>query len=701
MNGEFINAAPMSNMQGVEDDSTQIVPTEAVTVPQHLPKIYIYAQKGPLTPQLVSGVARDNMYGADSFNMNRKFANHATRFSNLMNVRNGAQMVQRVLPTDAGPKAAFRLYADVLPTMVQDYVRNIDGSIKVDGSTNLPVPVTGPSAKIAGYIVKFVQEAIETDEGGVSQYKLGTIIAGDQTDDDTEVQSQRYPIADSVASFFGSDGANQAMRMWAPTINSANPVNQDLLQRTRAYPMRFAMVTRANAKATGKLVNTMDAEQSVVANLKPKSFDEEGNTLLYAGSVFLKNYQNLAANPPVFAPFGDFYIYDANVKTLLEMFYAAELPVDGTFSDFTGEEDEAYKFNLFGGESSMGVPYHSYQIVSNVAGSVRLAENSNLYAIGGSDGTMSDSLFAALVDDAVAGYADETSYVQDMAKYPESFLWDTGFPMTTKKNLAKFISIRKDTAVVLATTVAGEPKLTAAEDSARATALKAFLQNYPESELFGTKTMRGAIIGRSGILVDESMGDTRVPLTFDLAAKVADYMGAGNGRWKSGYSFDEPPNNQVTMFRDVSVTFTPRSVKNKDWAAGMTIVESFDVQSLYYPAVHTVYENDTSVLTGFQTMVACLTLQKISEAGRRQFSGRQSLTNAQFAERLDKFNDANTLGIFDNKFITKSNTYFTAKDVARNYSYTNRFDLGAPGMKTVGTLSIRAKRIEDMAAAAT
>lgn len=697
MAGEFINAAPMSNLQGIKDESTRLVPVEPEVIPQHLPKIYVYAQTGPTTPQLVIGNGRNVMYGDDTFNMRKKYANHATKLSNILSGQ--AQMIERIKPLDAGPNAALRLYADVLPTQVQDYVRNSDGSYKTDGA-GAKIPT---AQKVPGFLVKYVLAPIPVDVDGVQLFGQGVIVAGDQTDADTATQSQRYPIADGLASHFGADGNNLAMRTWSPTVNTGSgAVDKDMLQRTRAYPYRFAFAKRKNDKSAPALVATRFGEYNVVANLKPGSFDDVNDRAMYAGAVVLNQYQALNAVPPVFGPFGELKFYDNYIADLLEMFYEAEFPLADEFTDFTGEDDETYKFNLFGGHSSEGVPYHSYQVISGVAGSVRLSEASNLYAVGGSDGTMNDTLFAERVVEAISGYADQNNIVQDTAKYPESFFWDTGFPMDAKQALAKFIAIRKDTAVVLATSVAGERKLTASEDSARATALKTYLQQYPESEIFGTKTVRGAIVSRSGILADESMGDFRLPLTFDLAKKVSDYMGAGDGKWVNGKSFDtaDGDNNVVTMFRDISVTFTPKSVRNLDWAAGMTYVESFDTRRYYYPAVHTVYENDTSILIGFQTMVACLTLTKIQERGRRQFSGNQSLTNEQFAERLDRFCDARANGIFDGKLVTKSRTFFTEADVARNYSYTNVQDLYGPGMKTVGTFSIAARRIEDLPAAA-
>jgi hypothetical protein len=327
---------------------------------------------------------------------------------------------------------------------------------------------------------------------------------------------------------------------------------------------------------------------------------------------------------------------------------------------------------------------------------VRLTETTTLFATGGGDGTMNDTLFAELVSQEVAEYANENSRLQDSAKYPESVVIDSGYPLATKYKLLSAMAIRKDIAVIVGTAVAGEPALTASADSAIAVALRTRAQMYPESEIFGTSTCRAIIVGRSGLLVG-SRYRKRLPLTIEIADKCANYMGAGNGKWKSGQAFDMAPANEVTMFTDVSVTFTPATVRNKDWANGLVWVEQFQRRSLYFPALKTVYDNDTSVLNSLFTMFCAVELEKVGERARRQFSGASSLTNEQLIERVNAFVIENTTGRFDDRFIIKPNAYFTAADIARGYSWTLAIELYAPNMKTAMTLRIESYRIEDAA----
>ena len=66
---QILNAAPMTILRGIQDLSTRTVPPEPEVLPTHLPKVYIYAQKGPTTPELVVGNSRSQMYGDETFTM--------------------------------------------------------------------------------------------------------------------------------------------------------------------------------------------------------------------------------------------------------------------------------------------------------------------------------------------------------------------------------------------------------------------------------------------------------------------------------------------------------------------------------------------------------------------------------------------------------------------------------------------------------
>jgi hypothetical protein len=535
-----------------------------------------------------------------------------------------------------------------------------------------------------------------TDATVTTNFGQATQTAGDQTVG--LVQSIRYPFFDAVISNFGEYGNNQGLVLWAPTTNSSPSIDPSLLDQF-VYPLRMACVSRADSLSTSTVTPTLDAMQYVDCCLKPNTRLSTTTQQMYIGDVFINAYQSILdpSSPPQYGPFGQFKLYDAEILTCLNMFYAAEQPYISTnaFTDFTGVANEQYRFNILGGASSAGVPYFSYQVVTGASNSTVFTQNSNLYACGGDDGTMNEELFATLVATAISEYADPNSVLQDIARYPESIFYDSGFPIATKKAITSFIAIRKDTAIVLSTHDVLLPQLTAAQESSLALALLSYCQMYPESDYYGTNTVRAMIIGRSGTFLN-SLYSKPLPLTIEIAYKAAQYMGAGNGIWKPGFSFDMAPLSQVQLFINVNVTFTPATVRNTDWSNGLNWVESFQRRTLYFPALKTVYANDTAVLTSFFTMMACVELEKVGDRCRRQFSGESSLTDTQLIERVNQFVIDATTGRFDGRFTIIPRAYISASDSQRGYSWTLPIDIYAPNMKTVMTLSIVSYRISDL-----
>jgi hypothetical protein len=700
-NNTIVNGAPLVRSLGIQDNSKRAPVVEPESLPTHLAKVYTYAAKGPTTPQLVVGNAAVQMYGSDTFDEYKEFATHQTPLINILSAAANPQMIERVLPSDVGPKSNFLLSLDVLPMAVPNYARDINGDYILNGSTGLPT--VGNPATLTGFKVKWVMTSVtsklptDTDS---DLFGNAVTTVGDQTAN--AVQSQRYPIVEFWASSEGKYFNNTGLRIWAPVDTSADAVNASIVSGNKAYPFRLAAINRLTSSSSASITTNQSGEPSIEFVLKPGQLNAATRAKISLKDNYLASYQNLTDTrfAPQFADMGNFHIYQSNIDTLLDTFYAAENVHTGAGSDFTpGATDEKYLFNLFGGTSSMNAPYYTYVFNTSDANATRLTAGTNLYAKGGSDGTMSETLFAGLVSTAVSNYADENSQLQNDARYPEAYIYDTGFPIATKFDLIKFISVRKDTAVILSTYQVDGVPLTGAEDNSVAIALRTRALSYPESEFFGTPTCRALIMGRSGILRNSTY-TKRLPITLELAAKAAKMMGAGNGIWDSTALFDRSPGNILTMFDDVSVPFTPAKQRNKDWDAGLNYAADFTRGALYFPALKTVYTDDTSVLNSFFTMAACIELEKVGQRVHREFSGATDLTDAQLVEQVNKSVERKTVGRFANLFKVIPAAYLTASDTQRGFTYTLPINLYANVSKTVMTLSVVARRLSDLALAA-
>lgn len=706
-NTSIVNGAPMTVLLGTQDKSIRAPAIEPEAIPTHLPKVYLYAAKGPTTPQLVVGNGRNQMYGDDTFDLRKAYTTHQTVLSNVVNSYGNAQMIERVVPVDAGPKANFLLSLDVLKTNIKQYKRDAEGKYLLDAA-GLEIPLTDPDSPgtvltAPGYKVKWVVTSVGGSGSATDEelFGIAPTTPGDQVEG--SVQSTRYPVLQFWANSQGSYFNDCGLRIWAPTENSSGGMKKELASINKAYPFRMAAIRRLSATTTPKPVETEAGEPYFDFVLKPNQINSATDARVSLQDIYLEKYQTTMdlRFSPKYADLNGMHIYQNNIDTVLAMFHAAEraaLDANNEWdkTDFSQDAvDEEYLFNLISGVSTSSVPYFTYHVDSAAVNAVHLSESTNLFARGGSDGTMSNELFAELVSSAVSEYANPNSQLMNTAVNVESIVYDTGFPLETKYQLCKFVSERKDTAVILSTYAVGGSQLSASEDHSVAVALRTKLQNYVDSDYFGTPVFRGVIIGRNGILRN-SQYKGRLPLTIELAAKAARMMGASNGSWKSEFLFDKEPENVITMFDDVNIVFTPAKQRNLDWDAGLNYPMSHTRKSLYFPALKTVYDNDTSVLNSFFTMMACVELQKVGERVHRAYSGVTSLSEAQLVDAVNRKVEELTVGRFAEMFKVVPDAYISQGDAQRGFSWTLPIKLYANNMKTVQVLSIQAYRMSDL-----
>jgi hypothetical protein len=702
----IINAAPMVLARGIQDLSTRSPVVESPGVPTHLPKIYLYTQWGPVTPQHVNGAHRTSVYGTDSFDLRKGYANHQTVLSNVVEAGGGSQMIERVLPIDHGPRSNFLLSLDIVADDIAQYQRTSDGSYVLNVNTGLPVPLTaagqgGTQVPVTkrGFKAKWSVTSFDAmeDEPFFGQ-RLST--QGDLVATGTvHAQSTRFPIMEFQASCYGGWGNNAAVRLWAPTEKSSDAVNSDLLSSVHAYPFRMAVMRRATSMDTPVAVATQGGDQYLEFVLKAGALDKRTDMLVSLTDQFPDAYRDLQGSvaPKNFGDFGALHLYTDNIEFILNMVQPVEAAVTTAHAaDWTvGATDNPYLFNLVSGVSSHGEPYYTFALDTASPSSVRLSETTNLYAGGGGDGTMSNGAFATLVGQAVGAYANVSHAYMDDAVYPESILYDTGFPLDTKRELCKFISQRKDTAVVLSTYTVDGGELTQSQEHSIAVTLKSYLQLYAESDYFGTQTLRGAVVGRYGELAN-SPWKGKLPLTIQWAQIFTKMMGAADGMWKSQYLADAWPNTQVTMFKTINVTNMPAPARNSDWSVGVNWVQAFDEVNFFFPAMRGVCDDDTSIFTSFITTLCAVELQKVGQRVWRYFTGSVRLTDDQLVDRVNRKVEELTVNRFCNIFQIVPEATITSADAQAGYRWTLPITLYANNMKTVMTLDVRGRRMSDL-----
>lgn len=676
-----LKAAPKATLQGVHDLSGGVLPVTPEQIPTHLPHIFSYMQKGPTYPQLVVGNSMVNMYGSESFDYRGAYANHQTVLINKVNANGNSMVLQRMKPADANDNARLMLSLEVVPAEITVYDRNADGSYMLDANGD-PIP-TDPAATVTGYRARWLVSAPVTVMG------QAVISAGSIVVDSVPTVSAIYPIFEFEVSHFGAYGNNQGLRLWAPSTTTNPPINDSVVDEQDSFIYRLQFIERASTNVQPTVVETRGGSQSIEFSLKEGAINTAVDQELFIDTVVLDAYRDLETLPNAYGPFNNLSTYHDNITTVLDLFHATEATFQTDWPQVAA--DGRHMVNIVNAKDVNGNPYHSLQIDGSTLGGVDLTTYSNHYAAGGSDGTMDIASFDALVAAECADWQ-----WMDSAEWPQSVIYDTGFTLATKKELLKPMGARKDMFVFLSTQDISEPQNTAEQETSMAIALRTAAAMYPESEVFGTPVCRAAVIGHSGYLIN-SQYKGLLPLTVQLAEMCSKFMGAGNGIWKRDRGFDIAPYNQVSIFKDVNVTYKYQTVYENDWDNGLVWVQKFDRSSLFFPGLQTVYSDSTSVLNSIINAFIVVETEKVAERTWRQLTGGSKLTKDQFIERSDKLIDSMLAGRFDDRVVAVPKTYFTEYDAELGYAWATDITLYLNNMMLVGTYTIISKRRSDFA----
>ena len=144
----------------------------------------------------------------------------------------------------------------------------------------------------------------------------------------------------------------------------------------------MSVIQRPESIVTPKVVNNIWGENASMFVLKEGAIDPSTDKVIDIKTNTITQYSSINNQPypDVYGDIGQMAVYQANIDTLLDMFYTAEAPRTFPTSDFTnGSTDEMYKFNIFTGTNSSGAAYDTYQVIS---GGVSLDEvNENLECV--------------------------------------------------------------------------------------------------------------------------------------------------------------------------------------------------------------------------------------------------------------------------------------------------------------------------------
>ncbi len=721
---EYItSASPRPVFRGINDKSRRRPLLEPYVLPDHCPLLFGFAERGPTNANLVVGDAATSLYGLSTFQLRSKYATHQTPFVDVINGNGNSFFFKRLKPTDANPAATMALWVDKLVKPIPQYERTEEGFFVLD-SDNQKIPLfeadgTTPLTEMGTSVYYFWEQLPHVNSDGevitqdmIDDYNAGDLeiniipVANLMGQASTRVGTRTEGLDTSVqeclgeweVNFFGSYGSNVGMRLSCGTALSTTPVDTDVVNDVGSMLYRMQLVERDVATSTALVQETVFGEQTYEFSFKPGAINQKVSKDIYFDDTFMPTYQDLETPgwPPLYGPFGRFHIYRDNMEDFLREVYTTEVAADANFPEYA--EGLEYMINFASGVAVTGVPYRTLEILGQSAGGIVLSEFATHYATGGTDGTMTFDTFDDLVAKECENFGDLEDKFLNWAKYPISCLYDSGFTLATKRKMLVPMGRRQNIWVYLGTQDVSSAPNTISDDSSTAIALNTAARLFPESNYYGTPVCRAIVVSQCGKLLSSEWKEY-VPLTYELAKMHSRYMGAGNGIWASEYNPSGAPGNWVTSFRDVNNTFKPSRTQSYDWSNGMVWAQDYDhLGRLFFPAVQTVYNDDSSVLNSAINMIICATLQMICFRAWSQLTGIDYLTEDQFIERSNELIMDLVRYKFDNRVIIEVDTFFSDADRARGYSWSCKVKVGMPSMYTVGDFTVESYRMADLLA---
>lgn len=674
------NGSPQPVFYGTDDQSIPALVPEPVVTPIHLPLIFTFAERGDhKNAYTVSGDSLYSMYGRTVTELDNAYTTFNTPFTKMFNELANAMMVQRVVPDDA-TSASLRLYAETYVAKVPVYQRGDDNAIVYD-SEGKPVKL---SEKDGLVIIWHVGQIT-----AVAPYKQGVIYTGTIVGSDSK-KSMIYPICDLPASFIGGKGSDIGFRLSCPNAKSATPLDSAIVSAIGARILTIQFVEREDATSSPTITRTLDGAASVSFSFKKNAYYRDMRLTLDVNKVLVKAYRNMNPStglPPDLGPIESFYVYDNNLTTVLTQ---ANAKLDQGFGT------DVHMVDIFTGLDVEGNPYNGLVVDAGTKGGEVFTEAHTHYLLGGSDGTMDNNTFDALVRKEMLSFGSGTVNYLDIAKYPCSFLWDSGFSTETKRACCMFIAERPDTNFVQSTHVWSRGQNDMQTENSMKIALAAFARAYPESQRYGTPCCRATIVGHS-FLLNNSEYSEYVPLTYSLARMTAQYAGAGISKFNSSYRFDRGELAVITEGYDLNLTYKTPAAYSSDWETGLINARSFDTYRYFFPALNTVYSNDRSVLHGYLVAVIIGDLERIAATVWRETTGSSSMTQAELVKMVNEKIIEKTEGKYDGVVDIVPNAYFTAQDLSNGYSITVDIHLYGEVIKTVHKYTIVAHRRADEA----
>ncbi|EDA7157831.1 hypothetical protein A3T34_11410 [Salmonella enterica subsp. enterica serovar Enteritidis] len=640
---------------------------------------------------LLTGDALSTVYGEDMLNYRSKYASPATLIARQAASTGSAIFTKRLVAPDA-TAARIRIGVEVVADKLVVYQRNADGSFVKDTLGNkIPDGDKTVDGLKMRWVVNHDKDAVVPNAFGKDEVVLGQLTATDGA------QSNYYPILDGLVSWRGAEGDNIGIRLEAPTALSSNPTRTDIIERIGAFLYRIQFVERKSSRTAPTVIRTISGMEQETFALQEGVIQPDDETDLSFGKVVVDAYEyNETGNTPIFAPMDQMHLYQKNIDEIVKKLYESESKVNNDL--LTDVEFVEGQMNIFTGVDYNGIPYQTIEVLDADQGGAIFDGTSTFYAIDGSDGDVDWDTFDALAKQQFESFGNMGEDLEDMAFYPFSIVYDIGYKVDTKKAMANVLSLRPDVMIIASTHTWKGVELNVDEESSMGAMLRNYYRLHPESVLYNTPACRAAVFMQYGESIEApSLG--KVPLTLEVANKLATYMGASDGVIR-GTRIDNNPGNVVTTMRKINKTYRNATVRDRDWENGLNYVQTYNRNSNFFPAWGTIYNNDRSVWRSLINVIIGCDLTRVCYRLWAETTGTTGMDETLFLKLMGERFLEYTTGRYNDHVTVKGRFYLDKEDGYNGFSYHGDISLiGDPGM-TVGTFTITGLRRNTEAAEA-
>lgn len=557
--------------------------------------------------------------------------------------------------------------------------------IEVSNTTSEEVAVTEPGLKITWKVRNATTEEIEEGLDSLETITNGTVTV--------------YPILAIESLYPGEYGNDLAFRFFydkrnnePSTIKYFGSVFGSFGVYRRDYN---SSTTNAIYDRYGKVIN--------VFSINPASIDKESGIKQDMAAVLGRVFDDDTHLLPY-----TIYTFEDNYKTIGERIIGVETPESLCTAEIAedGTTASGFQVNILSGVNCHNVPYDHVHVVGRISsdsldtGEIILDSNIDQYLNGGTDGNSIDDAF---VDHSMYRFCKlyMNRKIVDKFRYPFTHIYDVGYSITTKYALLDFINTRDDVMVELATQVLfpstwieGITPTTLVlndmdDDISIGQALRERALLMRESIKHNTDTCRVAIYTQSGYPISATY-DKPVPFTFWSAMQNAKY---GN---KTQMSQTEPrgwPYSYNTLFKNKSWIWMnyEESGKENTWNSGLNYCQFADMARIFYPALRTVYRNETSVLVDQWVVNAVVYTKHVCRKAWGKYTGRNDPI-AVLQSSIKNYLEAELSSLYNGKYSFSVTVYQTEEEQAVGYVQHVKVSITFPATMRVLDIDIEVNR---------